>query len=43
MDLMDVGCDAGDSIALAENRNQWQAYVRAIIGSNPRVPLNPVN
>ena len=31
MDLWDVGCDAGDWIALAEDRDQWRAYVRAIV------------
>ena len=31
MDLREVGCDPGDWIDLAENRDQWraQAYVRA--------------
>ena len=26
MDLMEVGCVPGDWIALAEDRDQWQAY-----------------
>ena len=29
MDLREVGCDAGDWIDLAQDRNQWRAYVRA--------------
>ena len=36
MDLMEVGCDPGDWIAFAEERDQWLAYVRAVM--NPRVP-----
>ena len=28
MDLMEVGCDPGDWIALAEDRDQWRVYVR---------------
>ena len=31
MDLREVGCDPGDWIDLAENRDQWQAYVRAVM------------
>ena len=31
MDLSEVDCDAGDWINLAEDRDQWQAYVRAVI------------
>ena len=30
MDLRDVGCDPGDWIVLAEDRDQWRAYVRAV-------------
>ena len=37
MDLREVGCDSGDWIALAENRDQWWAYVRTVM--NLRVPL----
>ena len=33
MDLNEVGCDHGD---LAEDRDQWRAYVRAVM--NLRVP-----
>ena len=36
MDLREVGCDPRDWIALAEDRDQWQAYVRAVM--NLRVP-----
>ena len=36
MELREVGCDPTDWIALAENRDQWQAYVRAVM--NLRVP-----
>ena len=31
MDLKDVGCDPGDWIALAEDRDQWRTYVRAVM------------
>ena len=31
MDLREVGCDMGDWIALAEDRDQWQAYVRSVM------------
>ena len=36
MDLREVGCDPRDWIALAKDRDQWRAYVRAVI--NLRVP-----
>ena len=36
MDLREVGCDPRDCIALAEDRDQWRAYVRAVM--NLRVP-----
>ena len=36
MDLREVGCDPRDWIALAENRDQWWAYVIAVM--NLRVP-----
>ena len=36
MDLREVGCDAGDWITLAEGRDQWRAYIRAVM--NLRVP-----
>ena len=31
MDLREVGCDPGGWIALAEDRDQWRAYERAVI------------
>ena len=31
MDLWEVDCDPGDWIALAEDRDQWRAYVRAVM------------
>ena len=36
MDLREIGCDPGEWIALAEDRDQWRAYERAVI--NFRVP-----
>ena len=36
MDFREVGCDPRDWIALAEDRDQWRAYVRAVM--NLRVP-----
>ena len=36
MDLREVGCDPRDWIALAEERYQRRAYVRAVM--NLRVP-----
>ena len=36
MDLREVGCDSGEWIAFVEDRNQWRAYVRAVM--NLRVP-----
>ena len=36
MDLREVGCDPGDWIDLAEDRDQWLAYVMSVI--NLRVP-----
>ena len=36
MDLRDVGCDPEEWIDLAEDRDQWRAYVRAVM--NLRVP-----
>ena len=36
MDLREVGCDLGEWIDLAEDMDQWRAYVRAIM--NLRVP-----
>ena len=28
MDLSEVGCDTGDRIYIAEDREQWRGYVR---------------
>ena len=36
MDLREVGCDSGEWIELSEDRDQWRAYVRAVM--NLRVP-----
>ena len=36
MDLREVGCDLGNWMALAEDRDQWRAYVREVM--NLRVP-----
>ena len=36
MDLREVGCVPGDWIDFAEDRDQWRAYVRAVM--NLRVP-----
>ena len=36
MDLREVGCDPGEWIDLAEDRDQWRVYVRAVM--NLRVP-----
>ena len=36
MDLREVGCDTSDWIDLAEDRDQWRAYVRTVM--NLRVP-----
>ena len=36
MNLKEVGCDPGEWIDLAEDRDQWRAYVRADM--NLRIP-----
>ena len=36
MNLRAMGCDQGDWIALTVDRDQWRAYVRAVM--NLRVP-----
>ena len=40
-DLREVGCDPGDWIGLAEDRDQWRAYVRAVM--NLRVHGKPIS
>ena len=34
MDLREVGSGPGEWIDLAEDRDQWRAYVRAVMNSN---------
>ena len=41
MDLREMGCDLGGWIALAEDMDQWRAYVRAVM--NLRVPWKPIS
>ena len=41
MDSREVGCDPRDWIALAEDRDQWRACVRAVM--NLRVPWKPIS
>ena len=36
MDLREVGFDPGEWVDLTENKDQWRAYVRAVM--NLRVP-----
>ena len=31
VDFREVGCNSGDWMALAEDRDQWRAYVRAVM------------
>ena len=40
MYLREVGCDPRDQIALVEDRDQWRAYVRAVM--NLRVSSKPI-
>ena len=40
MNLSYVVCDQGDWIALAEDRDQWRVYVKAVM--NLRVPIKPI-
>ena len=41
IDLKEVGFDAGNWIDLAQDRDQWQVYVRAVM--NLWVPKKPIN
>ena len=41
MDFREVGCDSGDRIDLAEDRDQWRAYIRVVM--NLRVPYKPIS
>ena len=41
MDLREVGCDPGDWIALAVDRDQWRAYVMMVM--NLQVPWKPIS
>ena len=41
MDLREVGCDPGEWVDLAEDRDHWRAYVRAVM--NLRVPYKPIS
>jgi hypothetical protein len=36
MDLREIGCDGGDWIGLAEDRDQWRALVNMVM--NLQVP-----
>ena len=36
MDLREVGCDPGEWIYFAEDRDQWRAYVKTVM--NLRAP-----
>ena len=36
MDLREMGCDPGEWINLPEDKDQWRAYVRAVM--NLRLP-----
>ena len=41
MDLKEVGCDPAYCIPFAEDRDQWRAYVRAVM--NLQVPEKPIS
>ena len=41
MNLWEVGCDPGEWIDFAEDRDQCRAYVRAVM--NLRVPKKPIS
>ena len=36
MDLREVGCDPGEWIDFAKDRDQWQAYVRVVMNLRVR-------
>ena len=40
MDLRQVGCDPGEWIDLAEDRDQWQTYVRAVMNLRGSLKAN---
>ena len=40
MDLMEVGYDPGDWIALAKDRDQWRAYVTAVMNLVSQKPIS---
>ena len=41
MDLREMGCDPGEWIDHTEDRDEWRAYVRAVM--NHRVPKKPIS
>ena len=41
MDFREVSCDLGDWRALAEDRDQWRAYVKEVI--NLWLPRKPIS
>ena len=41
MDLKEVGCDPENCIELAEDGDQWRAYVRAVM--NLPLPQKPIS
>ena len=41
MHLREVDCESGERIYLAEDRDQWRAYIRAVM--NLEVPLKSIH